>query len=352
MEETATTRDYTGVTTKQIVVEMLRENTGTHFLDSGGAYGRHWQHNQFVDFEAQSACLYEWSTWRDPKKEQRFGRPSLMATVSLYHWMNSCLQFDAELQSRMDQFVAEEANDNWSWLHIQEAFADHLHDTGESQRKPEVVNTYNDPDHCDLSQVLQYVELYLDDDHEPSHLIVSVHGGCDVRGGYGAPKIFSLRCEYYEAMDRMQVREMGLHEHSAYWFGDGGYLSSTEPGDRNGREVSEDLDCDILKLPCWDIEWEDEDLDVSVLQAAVTRCEQVVKDLAGTTLDEAQLVIARQEALNQKAKYELELRQAVANWLYAELEGPALLVDDKRMYIVFDFEGVITLDEVQCYPGF
>ena len=27
-------------TTKEVVREMLKENTGSHFLDSGGAYGR------------------------------------------------------------------------------------------------------------------------------------------------------------------------------------------------------------------------------------------------------------------------------------------------------------------------
>jgi hypothetical protein len=33
-------------TTEQAIYEMLTESTGTHFLDSGGATGRHWQQNQ------------------------------------------------------------------------------------------------------------------------------------------------------------------------------------------------------------------------------------------------------------------------------------------------------------------
>ena len=33
-------------TTEQVIYEMLTESTGTHFLDSGGATGRHWQQNQ------------------------------------------------------------------------------------------------------------------------------------------------------------------------------------------------------------------------------------------------------------------------------------------------------------------
>ena len=39
---------------EKVIFEMLTESTGTHFLDSGGGSGRHWQHNQkrtIVDFQ-------------------------------------------------------------------------------------------------------------------------------------------------------------------------------------------------------------------------------------------------------------------------------------------------------------
>ena len=32
--------------TKELIYQMLTENTGSHFLDSGGAGNRHWQRNQ------------------------------------------------------------------------------------------------------------------------------------------------------------------------------------------------------------------------------------------------------------------------------------------------------------------
>ena len=35
------------------LAEMLQENTGRNFLDSGDYYGRNWEHNQGADFEAQ-----------------------------------------------------------------------------------------------------------------------------------------------------------------------------------------------------------------------------------------------------------------------------------------------------------
>ena len=40
--------------TKQVIYNMMIENTGIHFLDSGGEDGRHWQKNQkktLKDFE-------------------------------------------------------------------------------------------------------------------------------------------------------------------------------------------------------------------------------------------------------------------------------------------------------------
>ena len=43
---------------KQVVYSMITENTGRHMLDSGGAYGRHWERNQKLsldDFESLPA---------------------------------------------------------------------------------------------------------------------------------------------------------------------------------------------------------------------------------------------------------------------------------------------------------
>ena len=36
-----------------LIIEMLKENTGTHFLDSGGNSNRNWQRNQDINFEGQ-----------------------------------------------------------------------------------------------------------------------------------------------------------------------------------------------------------------------------------------------------------------------------------------------------------
>lgn len=190
MSETTTTTNW-GLSTKDVVKSMLLENTGTHFLDSGGSFGRHWQRNQGHDFEKDPIITAEWSYWRDEKQSAGQGKLWLSADVSLYHWMNEFLEFDPELQDELDAYTEENPHKNW--LACSEGFADQLNEYGRLEAKPQVFNTYNDPDNVALSQVIQYTTLYMDGDYTPSHLIINVHGGADVRGGYGAPKVFKVK---------------------------------------------------------------------------------------------------------------------------------------------------------------
>ena len=53
---------------EQAVYNMLLENTVTHFLDSGGAYGRHWQRNQdktIQDFINQPAVEFDLMVYKE-----------------------------------------------------------------------------------------------------------------------------------------------------------------------------------------------------------------------------------------------------------------------------------------------
>ncbi len=46
------------------IAEMMTENTGTHFLDSGGESGRFWQRNQGKDFKKEQPSTYKISKIR------------------------------------------------------------------------------------------------------------------------------------------------------------------------------------------------------------------------------------------------------------------------------------------------
>lgn len=48
---------------QKAIISMFIENTGSHFLDSGKAYGRNQERNQHINFLEQPAIQIE--TWKD-----------------------------------------------------------------------------------------------------------------------------------------------------------------------------------------------------------------------------------------------------------------------------------------------
>ena len=103
---------------------------------------------------------------------------------------------------------------------------------------PVVVNTYNGEDA--LSQVLQYV--YFTADHE-EYVVLQIHGGCDVRGGYTAPKVFKCS-EEHSIFDNARGSIVCENDHEHYWATDDSYNFCFE-----GNFVGEKLnDYDVLEL--------------------------------------------------------------------------------------------------------
>lgn len=181
--------------TQRKIYEMLTENTGTHMLDSGGAYGRNWERNQkksIDDFYNEPEELYQ----LDMKYNE------VCRTVSVFHFLS-----DLELCPICDEFNAinEKAN-NW------EADADIYGVSTEAWEyltefnEVEVIrswNTYNGE--SDLSQVLQGSELEINGE---GYWLIQIHGGCDVRGGYTNARLFRARSGY---------RWEGIHEYLWEW---------------------------------------------------------------------------------------------------------------------------------------
>jgi hypothetical protein len=165
---------------------MLTENTGAHFLDSGGAYGRHWERNagmNVAEWDATpSATLDNWQC----------------ASVSTYHYMSDRLKFAPELDESFQQF-ADTMPDS-GWLDIIEEWLDTLPLVTSRDIMPDGRhgwNTYNGEDN--LTQVLQGTTFRLDDGYGGQvFAIVQTHNGCDVRGGYSTPRVFEVSCDMAE----------------------------------------------------------------------------------------------------------------------------------------------------------
>jgi len=146
---------------KTLAEKLLKTNTGVHMLDSGGAYGRHWERNQKIDFEKQPEA------WAD-----LYPGEAIQPTASVYHWLinnftldDLCREFNALPVNDWDSDKAYGLSlDGEKWLE------NHEFEIGESW------NSYNYDG--DLSQVIQGCGVGND------YYLIQIHNGCDVRGGY------------------------------------------------------------------------------------------------------------------------------------------------------------------------
>lgn len=158
---------------------MLMENTGIAMMDSGGGEGRHWQRNAKHNPRIQPEVSLD---FKAPCKSDDVG-----ITVNLYHYLPMVLQLD----DVCDEFNSKFANmENWDseiygvskeaakWLDLIAGF-----EIGDSW------NTYNGENI--LSQTLQGTNLKKDGLGEGEYLLLQVHGGADVRGGYTDAKMFA-----------------------------------------------------------------------------------------------------------------------------------------------------------------
>ena len=166
---------------KQLIFDMLTENTGRHPLDSGGAYGRAWERNQartIEDFE------------NEPEEKYTYHKSGnyLERTVSVFHFLSQldmdelCEEFNA-MPCRdwdADDEVYGVSKVQWDWLK-----ANHEVKVGYT------FNTYNGD--SDLSQILQGSWVEIDDE---VYLLLQIHGGCDARGGYTNAKLFTTPEEH------------------------------------------------------------------------------------------------------------------------------------------------------------
>jgi hypothetical protein len=166
---------------KELIFDMLTENTGRHPLDSGGAYGRAWERNQartIEDFE------------NEPEEKYTYHKSGnyLERTVSVFHFLSQldmdelCEEFNA---MPCDYWDADDevygvSKVQWDWLK-----ANHEVKVGYT------FNTYNGD--SDLSQILQGSWVTINDE---VYLLLQIHGGCDARGGYTNAKLFTTPEEH------------------------------------------------------------------------------------------------------------------------------------------------------------
>lgn len=156
---------------KKIIYKMLVENTGKALCDSGGAYGRHWQENQkktMKDFENEPDVKWDGEYY----------------IISVFHYLVNGLEIDNICQMFNKKFVPAKDWESTEFYGVSakgEAFL--LNDLGMEAIR--TFNSYNGD--SALSQVIQGTWLKFND---KQYLLLQIHNGCDVRGGYTDARLF------------------------------------------------------------------------------------------------------------------------------------------------------------------
>lgn len=209
--------DPQGRTAHDMIWEMSRENTGSHFLDSGGAYG----------YTYNTPIAKDGLIWDD------FSGYS----ISLPHFLDAFFSFDEntdKFNEMLDGLVKSDQNKSYfedaaEIIDLVEGYAE---EKGADFLKDNIFNTYNFEN--DLDQVFQAQTFEYDGE---KYIVVMTHNGCDVRGGYSKPHVFHMDGDedYFSTM------------HLQYWAS--GPCYGEEP-DRKTRQ----MDIEGKKIPERDYE--------------------------------------------------------------------------------------------------
>ena len=174
--------------TKQVIYNMLTENTGTHFLDSGGGNGRHWQRNQLKtidDFDREEEIQIM-------DKDSEY--PYLFK--SLYHHLIGSCEY---LEKDNKDFINWINQNPYSWKDNQDGrCASSMYDVeeymsltyGEDIRTEYTFNWENN-----LSQDIQFMTV--GDTYDCNIIALAIHNGADARGGLTDYKIFRIDEDYF-----------------------------------------------------------------------------------------------------------------------------------------------------------
>lgn len=164
--------------TKRVIQSMLKENTGKNMMDSGGEDGRHWQKNQDRNFESEPEVFFRMYSEKD-----------FAWTINVYYYLVKFFRHCPNLTKNFASFLDKtDANH----LAAMEEYCRYERPgygpRGEGD--PLTINTFNHEQI--LSQNIQYVAWREGPDF-PMFVLLQVHNGADVRGGYTDPRGFCLR---------------------------------------------------------------------------------------------------------------------------------------------------------------
>lgn len=221
-------------TLPQTIADMLVENTGINCMDSGGDNNRRWQRNQgktlkdYVE-EPEATVDAEGVTSSD----------ELYPTTSVFHVLTKyagielddlCHEFNAQDVPDFDSDVYGVSEQGLKWL------------TANSFKIKESFNTYNGE--SSLSQVVQGTYATRDEDLLQEYVLLQIHGGADIRGGYTDAKLFKLTDDYVNLVPRLYGSIDGVQVDTCY----DGISLLDEDGKPVPVKLESEIDIDIMEM--------------------------------------------------------------------------------------------------------
>jgi hypothetical protein len=169
----------------------MRESTGSHFMDSGGGSGRHWQRNQAKTDEQLLENKID--IWLNEDKT----RIDVTPIISIAHVLKGFHPCDELTNKFRDYYNSLPDNDMTSEFSAIRDWVTDVLEAGEIH----VCNTYNDDNL--LSQAIQYVRFDTGDD---VCWAIQIHQGADIRGGYTDTVICTSDYEDYLQYQTANIR--------------------------------------------------------------------------------------------------------------------------------------------------
>lgn len=251
------------MTIEHTVAKMFITNTGIAMMDSGGDEGRAWQRirkacgipldakkltpahlNKAVAYLSKQPEFYidtflekkdDTGEWVPMADDDTISSTELSAYASTYHYMVNNLELD-DLCHAFNRRPVPDWNSDAAYG-VSESGERWLTDHGLTVS--DTWNSYNGEQTLDA--VLQGANLHTEG-HEsefefPGYLLLQVHGGADVRGGYTDAKLFKVGnyCDYFTSAPNIYMT-IGDHEVSTSY---NGYSLTDEDGNDVELKVSD-----------------------------------------------------------------------------------------------------------------
>ena len=157
---------------KETLQDLFTENTGAHFLDSGGSNGRQWQKNQERNFDDEPEAKIEW-----------YNGKFEYVTVNTYKYFLQVLDTNSitnEVNAKLRESGAHWTGD----VDIETLYSENIEDIEEWG---EGWNTYNHEYNCDHIFQGQFIKI-----NDEPYVLLQLHLGADARGGYSNVQCFEL----------------------------------------------------------------------------------------------------------------------------------------------------------------